>query len=375
MKSHGPRLEKLAGHLAERKIDALILEDFEDFRSPALRYLCGHPTDAILFVFADAQTVLVPWDASLARERADVDRILPYTDFSRSFAEAAAAVLSDRLRGGKGTVEVSGRTPHTRLMKLRSRLPDAVFVCEETGADAFISAMRTVKDAGEVSALRKAGEITNALIRRVERMLSSKPGAEHTEMEMAQLIEREALALGAEGLGFETLVAGPARSWAIHPFPAYTAEPFGGRGLSILDFGVRVEGYTSDVTVTIARGPLSAEQETMVRLVEAAYGASVGACTAGRSPLEPAKAADGIFAGTGWKMPHALGHGIGLAAHERPYLRTSGDLSDPELLPGMAFTIEPGLYDPAHGGARLENDVLITESGAELLTSAKIIRI
>jgi Xaa-Pro dipeptidase len=369
MKPFLQRREKLARYLSDKGISAVIIEDFENLRSQALRYLCGHPSDAILFVFPNGKTVLVPWDLTMARERADVDGITPYTDFNRSFTEAAAAVLTD------GAVEVSGRTPHTRYLELCSRLPDIRFVCEETGVDAFISGMRTMKNPDETAALRKAGKISDTLIRRVEELFSSGSAAEITELELAQLIEREALILGAEGMGFETLVAGPNRSWAIHPFPTYTAGAFGGRGLSILDFGVRVDGYTSDVTVTVARGPLSAEQRTMIELVEKAHAVSVGKCSAGASPLEPARAADEVFASFGWKMPHALGHGIGLSAHERPYLRSHGELSDPKLLPGMAFTIEPGLYHPEHGGVRLENDVLLTESGPEMLTSARIITI
>ncbi len=74
-------------------------------------------------------------------------------------------------------------------------------------------------------------------------------------------------------------------------------------------------------------------------------------------------------------MPHSLGHGIGLDTHEAPLLRSLGEPGDPALLPGMVFTIEPGLYHPSHGGVRWENDVLMTEKGARILTRAKILRI
>ncbi len=364
--------------MAEKGISALILEDFENLRSQSLRYLCGHPADAILFLFADGKSILVPWDVTMAHERADVDRVVPYSDFNRSFKEAAAAVLAENLGAGAGAnaaVEVSGRTPHPRYLELCSRLPDLRILCDEAGANAFISGLRTVKDAVETDALRKAAGITNELVRRVERVVSKSPAGGPSEIELAQLIEREALGLGAEGLGFETLAAGPGRSWAIHAFPPYTAGPFGGRGLSILDFGVKVDGYTSDVTLTIARGPLSSEQERMICLVEQAHAEAMKTILRGASPLDPARAADAVFAAKDRKMPHALGHGIGLDAHERPLLRAQGEVSDPELLPGMAFTVEPGLYDLEHGGVRLENDVLMTESGPEILTEARIIRV
>ena len=371
MGAYRQRVEKLAMYLKQAGAAAAVIEDSEAMRTHSLRYLCGHPTDAILFVFTNASTVLVPWDVSLAREKADVDRISPYSDFGRSFKDAVAAVVKEAVPAGS-SVEISGRTPHARYTELCAVLPDMHVLCRTDGLDGFISGMRALKDADEISALRRAGEIANQLIPLVESFV--RAGA-RTEVELAQLVEREALRLGAEGLGFETLAAGPARSWAIHPFPVYTAGPFGTRGLSILDFGVRVDGYTSDVTLTFARGPLSADQELMITLVQGAYTAAVSACARAVSPLDPARAADDAFSAAGWRMPHSLGHGIGLDAHERPYLRVQGEISDPVLLPGMAFTLEPGLYHPEQGGVRLENDVLMTESGAESLTKASIIRL
>ena len=195
------------------------------------------------------------------------------------------------------------------------------------------------------------------------------------EIDLAQLIEREALTRGAEGLGFETLAAGPGRSWAIHPFPSCSAGPFGGEGLSILDFGVKVDGYTSDVTLTFAVGALSPEQDRMIGLVEDAYHAAVDAARPGMSPQEPARKAEKVFSAAGQAMPHALGHGIGLDTHEAPLLRSQGENPDPALLPGMVVTIEPGLYDPRHGGVRWENDVLIGETSSRTLTKSRIVRI
>jgi Xaa-Pro dipeptidase len=200
-------------------------------------------------------------------------------------------------------------------------------------------------------------------------------GAALTEIDVAHAVEREALSRGAEGLGFETLSAGPRRSWGIHPFPVSSAGPFATAGFSILDFGISVDGYTSDVTITVAAGRLSGAQEQMLGLVQRAYDQAVAACRAGQSPQAPARAAEAVFSSEGWSMPHALGHGIGLDAHEGPLIRSLGEPSDPELAPGMAFTIEPGLYHPEHGGVRLENDVLMTEAGPTLLTESRILRI
>lgn len=364
-------------------VSAAVLDDFENQRSNTVRWLSGHPMDALLFLFSSGKTVLVPWDVNIAGERSVVGRIIPYTDFRRSFKEAVTTVLRENgveaAVGGpraRRKVEFPSRTSHLRLLELTEDLPGAEILLRTDGFESFVARARAVKDGLEITAIEKAAEITNALIDLVTDRLASPAGRkELREIDLAQLIEREALLLGAEGLGFEPLAAGPRRSWAIHPFPSCSAGPFGGDGLSILDFGVKVEGYTSDVTLSFAVGKLSPEQERMIGLVEDAYHAAMEAARAGMSPQEPARRAERIFSAAGWTMPHALGHGIGLDTHEAPLLRSQGENPDPGLLPGMVVTIEPGLYHPQHGGVRWENDVLISETSSRTLTKSRIVRI
>ncbi len=368
--------------MARNGIYACVVDDFENQRNSNLRWLSGHPMDALLFVFSTGRSVLVPWDVNVAEERAVVAQVMPYTEFKRSFREAVTGVLKangvEASVGGparRRKVEFPARTPHLRYRELKEDLPGAEVLLRTEGFEWFLSRCRTVKDGMEIAAIEKAAEITNTLLAGIERRLREPGGMDGLrEIDMAHLVEREAHSLGAEGVGFETLAAGPSRSWAIHPFPSFTGGPFAGEGLSILDFGVKVDGYTSDVTVTIARGRLSAEQERMIALVEEAYAAALDAARPGASPQAPAVKAAQVFSAAGWSMPHALGHGIGLETHEAPLLRNQVEGPDPQLLDGMVFTLEPGLYDPRYGGVRWENDVLITEKGARVLTAAKIIR-
>ena len=338
--------------------------------------------DAVLFVFAKGKTVLVPWDVHLANQRSAVDQVVPYTEFKRSFRQAVIGVLeaeglrSSAASDGRRKVECAQRTSHLRRLELASDLPGMEVIIREDGFESVIGRWRTIKDVSEIAALLKAAEITNIIVEKVEKLLAEPGGADRLrELDIAQLLEREALSLGAEGMGFDTLAAGPARSWAIHPFPAYSSGPFAAPGLSILDFGVKVDGYSSDVTITVARGRLSPEQEQMIGLVTQAYDAAVAAAAPHASTRAPAAAVDALFDGSGWKMPHALGHGIGLDVHEAPLVRNQDENKDPVLLPGMVFTIEPGLYHPAQGGVRWENDLLMTDAGARVLTKAKIIRV
>jgi Xaa-Pro dipeptidase len=375
------RQARLAEWLQRNGLFACVLEDNEGGRTSNLRWLCGHPMDAMLFVFASGSTVLVPWDANMAAERAVVGEAIPSSDFKRSSRDAVKTVLNDHgaqaaAAGPKARRRIAfpARTGHLRFTELAEDLPGAEIVVQKDDFGEHLRRARAVKDPLEIAALEKAAAITNGLLDAIAERLHDDPDGQR-EIDMAQLIEREALLRGAEGLGFETLAAGPSRSWAIHPFPFCSGGPLATPGLSILDFGIRVDGYTSDVTLTIARGVLSPEQERMISLVEAAYDAACAAVKPGVSPQEPARRADRIFDAAGWKMPHGLGHGIGLDAHEDPGIRSLGDPSDPALLPGMVFTVEPGLYDHALGGVRKEDDVLVTETGARILTRTRIIRI
>jgi Xaa-Pro dipeptidase len=195
-----------------------------------------------------------------------------------------------------------------------------------------------------------------------------------TETDVALFIDSECRRQGCEGTGFEIIAAGPGRSFGIHAFPAYTGENFGGTGFSILDFGLKYAGYTSDVTVTFAREPLSKPQEKMLSLVEKAYKLAFSMVKTGAATRTISLAVDTYFGRHKKNMPHALGHGIGLEAHEAPALSVRSD-NEWILEPGMIITLEPGLYDPVQGGCRLENDILITETGAEVLTDSRIIRL
>jgi len=373
------RQDRLAARLAEEGLFACVLEDFENLRTSHVRWLSGHPMDAVLVVAASGESVLVPWDVNMAAERARVGRVVPYTDFKRSYKEAVASALRSLGIPEAAKVETLPRTSHLRYEELRRELPGTAIVVRGDGIDAILSRMRSRKDAAEIAALERAASITDEVLDLVEREVRSRPAGTLREVDIAQLVEREAMARGADGMGFETLAAGPARSWGIHAFPPYTAGPFGDAGLSILDFGVKVDGYTTDVTATFARSPLESAQERMLSLVQTAYDAAVAAAKPGAAPQAPAIAADQVFEAAGLKMPHALGHGIGLDSHEAPLLRSTGENPERELASGMVFTIEPGLYDPDLGGVRLENDVLIDGSGdrpvARVLTRSRIVRL
>lgn len=364
-----------AAWLREQGLDAAVLADFEGLRNASLRWLSGHPMDALLLLSASGEALLVPWDLSLAQRRARVEELIPYARFHRSPLEALKELLPGR---GLARVELSAAFPYPLVRQLGEGLPGVRLECRERGFDAHVAGLRAVKDASEVTALREACRLTDELAGMAGGRLAE--GWRPSEMELALFLEKEARARGAEGMAFETLAAGPGRSFAIHAFPPYTAAPFGGPGFSILDFGVCWDGYRSDLTLTVVRGPLSPRQRRMREAVEEAYARAVDRVRPGEDPRAVAEEIDRLLAAAGFPLPHGLGHGIGLEEHEAPVLRarSSGapeDSPPPVLRPDMVLTIEPGAYDPEAGGVRLENDLLVTSAGHEALTHARLLEL
>jgi Xaa-Pro dipeptidase len=370
---YGERRDKLYHWMTEEEITLVMFQHTEAQRDLAVRWLTGYPGDALLFlVCPEKKALLVPWDIHLARTLAQADAVLPYTDFERQPIKAllGAALYFSLPSGSK--LEIPPATPYPVFLNYVEAVADFDIICRDPGAHNEAASLRAVKDAEEIAVYRQVSAITNELIDLLEKHV--KDGKLRTEGETALFIEAECRKRGCEGTGFETLAAGPDRSFGIHAFPAYTAGAFATQGLSILDFGLVYAGYTSDVTLTFARGPLNKHQERLLTLTERAYRIALSLAQDGMPAKIIAAEVDGFFSNAKKQMPHALGHGIGLEAHEFPAIRNRRD-NTWTLKPGMVFTLEPGLYDPDHGGCRLENDILLTESGTEPLTKARIIRL
>jgi len=372
MSIYQTRREKIYNWMSKEGTDLLMISDSEEHRTPLIRWLSGQPGDALLFLSAARSSLLVPWDINMATLYAKVDALSPYAEFGRQPIKALKNAI-ERLKIPKGAkIEIPGTTSYPKFQNFVKEIPDFEIICRDGGVWAELGKSRAVKDETELEIYRKVSDITNSIIVLLEEQI--RTGKLKTEAEAALFIEFEGRGQSCEGTGFETLAAGPARSFGIHAFPAYTGEAFGGTGLSILDFGLKYAGYTSDVTMTFAREPLSKAQEEMLHLTEKAYNLALGMVKPGVPARDIAVAVDSFFAESAKTMPHSLGHGIGLQAHEAPLLSNRAD-NEWILEKNMIITLEPGLYDPVHGGCRLENDILVTETGAEVLTNSRIIRL
>lgn len=369
-KIYAARREKLFAFMKENKITAAVFEDTEGRRDLSVRYFTGHPSDALWICSSDGKNALVPWDENLAKERSVDVKIVPYNKYDRKNIEAVREILkSFKKNDPRLKVEVSPATPYPLFLKYVDALQGWDVLCRENSVHDFVLSLRACKDEYEIECTKEAARVGDLIIEKIENGIDD--GSIKTEMDVSLLIERELRLNGCERNGFDTLAAGSSRSFAIHAFPGYTSAPWPGKGLSILDFGVVFEGYTSDTTLTVVKDATD-EQKKLVELVEKAAKEALPYYKNGEKIKMAGLVADEVFKKAKREMPHTLGHGIGLEIHEFP--RVSAKQTDDIVFkPGMIVTLEPGLYDSKLGGVRLENDVLVTENGNEVITHSKII--
>ena len=221
--------------------------------------------------------------------------------------------------------------------------------------------MRLSKTAPELAAIKKSNTLNEEVFKQVYDEL--RPGM--TERQVALRIEWLMKEKGASRPSFETIVAAGPNGALPHAVPTdrqiNTGEPI------VIDMGAIVDGYCSDMTRTVVLGTPDDKTIKLFRLVRKAQLAGIAAIRAGVVAKDVDRAARSIIrdAGYGDNFGHGLGHGVGLAVHEAPSLNKK---NRKELRCGMVVTVEPGVYLPDWGGIRLENMVLITEEGCEVLT-------
>jgi Xaa-Pro aminopeptidase len=225
---------------------------------------------------------------------------------------------------------------------------------------------RIVKDTAEIDAVREAGRRLTGVAEATFRAV--RPGV--TERAVAAVLESAMRDAGYERLAFETIVAsGPNAA-----LPHYRA---GDRRLAVgdlvvLDFGGVLDGYCCDLTRTVSVGPPSADAQRVYGAVLEAQQAAIAAVAPGVTTAAIDAAARDVLEsyGLGEAFGHGTGHGLGIDIHEEPRVaRQRPDVPAIPVEPGMIFTIEPGAYLPGWGGVRIEDDVLVTTDGCEVLTS------
>jgi Xaa-Pro aminopeptidase len=234
---------------------------------------------------------------------------------------------------------------------------------ELVAAGGLVERLRRVKDAGEIGRIRAAA----ALVDEIYAWLLERGLAGRRERDIALELEHEMRLRGAEGPSFDSIVASGPRGALPHARPG--EDPIGPGTLVTIDIGARLDGYCSDCTRTFAvGGPPEELGREIYDLVLRAQLAGLGAVGPGPTGREVDEVARAVIdeAGYAERFGHGLGHGVGLEIHEGPRLSRRG--GDEALEPGNVVTVEPGVYLPDRLGVRIEDLVVVTADGAEVLS-------
>ena len=309
---------------------------------------------------------LAGFDSSNAALLVDQDRVQLFTDFR--YLEAARAVED---------VEVV-QTKRSVITALAEKLSGPIgfeatnvvyadyLTLKDGGLDlrphnGLVESLRAIKEEGELEILRRACAITDRVFERLTEVKFVGRTEREVSWDLTRLFHEE----GGEGLAFESIVgAGPTGA---RPHARAGDRKIGAGELVVIDAGCTVEGYASDYTRTFATGPLDDEAKEVYATVLAAQQAGLDAIRADIPAIDADNAARRVveespFAGT---FGHGLGHGLGLDVHELP--RMGPDTED-ILAPGNVVTVEPGVYLPERFGVRIEDLVVVTDDGHEVLS-------
>jgi Xaa-Pro aminopeptidase len=348
------RLDRARAAAAAAGTDALLIAPGSD-----LRYLLGQAGGSFerlttLVVPADGTPALVvpkleaPGYADVPTDDLGVE-LLTWVDGDDPYK-----LVADRL-GKPGRVAVSDFTPALHVLALRAALGEA----EQTLAGPVVRELRMRKDAAEIASLREAGAAIDRVHARVHEWL--RPG--RTEAEVGADIAAAIVEEGHVRADFVIVGSGPNGASPHHDVSERVIE----RGdVVVVDIGGPLPaGYNSDSTRTYAVGePRDADVAGTYAVLQRAQAAAVAAVKPGVTAEAVDAAARDVIAeaGFGEYFIHRTGHGIGLDVHEEPYIIAGNALP---LEPGMAFSVEPGIYQPGRWGARIEDIVIVTEDGVE----------
>jgi Xaa-Pro aminopeptidase len=347
------RRDRLRKSFKKAGIDALLVTDFTN-----VTYLTGFTgDDSYLLVRRDGETILSDprYTTQLGEECPGVDLSIRPPGVTMLQA-VVRAVRSSRI--GKLGIEGDSMT-----VSLRDRIADKLPKVELTPTSDLVEQLRQIKDKEEVARLRKAvwqAEKAFAVLRSTLR-------PEMTEKEAADELEHQFRLFGAKDAAFPSIVAVGPRGALPHATP--TAKRIGEDDFVLVDWGANEGLYRSDLTRVLVTGKVTPKFERVYGVVLEAQKRAIAAVRPGVVAHEVDNVARSFItkAGFGRRFRHGLGHGLGILVHEAPRLAVKNQTV---LRPGMVVTVEPGIYLPGWGGVRIEDDVLVTRGGHEVLTSA-----
>jgi Xaa-Pro aminopeptidase len=356
---HTARLDRVRKALRLGKIDALLVT-----YAPDIRHLTGFiGEDAAMLVQRDRVTIVTDsrFQEQVAIEAPGVPAVIRKDSMGKALAALIGPSGIGRLGFDSSRMTVSALDDLQAL--IAGRRDRGKSPMEYVKLPGFMNKQRSVKDATEVQAIRHAIDVAQ------ESMVALLPKIKvgMTEAHAAGLLLLEMRMRGASDASFEPIVASGAHSSLPHYRAALT--PIAAHAPLLIDWGALVDGYCSDLTRTFFIGTVSSRLEYAYEVVLDAQMTAIRKLKPGMTCHDADAAARKVIekARLGKRFSHSLGHGIGRDIHELPRLARKQNKAELEV--GMVVTVEPGVYLPGVGGIRIEDDVLITRTGCEVLSS------
>ncbi len=352
MERYQSRLKRLRALMRKEHLASLLVSNTFN-----VTYLTGFTGDSsFLWVGPDDEILISDGRYTTQLEEECPDLRVHLRKVGQRIAEASAVALAS------AKLAVIGIEAGTMTVAVRDQLAEGLAKTKFMPTSDLVEQLRQIKDKEEIAAIRVAVEQAE----RAFRLVQAGARAEATEKQLADELEAALRRFGATCSSFAPIIAAGPRSAL--PHARATEAPIAGAEFVLLDWGARNGLYVSDLTRLWVTGRISPKLERVYRVVFEANRAAIAAIRPGATAQEVDSVARGVIhdAGFGANFTHGLGHGIGLEVHEDPRLSSTNKRP---LEPGMVLTIEPGIYLPGWGGIRLEDDVLVTKSGAEVLST------
>jgi Xaa-Pro aminopeptidase len=347
------RVEKLRRLLRTDQVDVLLVTS-----EPNVQYLTGFTGEASALLVGKDRSLLVSdgrFSTQLQQECPGLDvHIRPV---GQPLYEGLGEVVD------KFGARRVGFEPSALSVSSFETLKDKAKAVEWVGVAGKVEALRSVKDRGEVEAIRRAiGQAERAF-----GMLRASLDQGDSEKDASDALEGFLRRCGATSAAFPPIVAVGTRAALPHARPSGGSK-VGDSDFVLVDWGASAGPYKSDLTRVLVTGKVTPKFEKVYRTVLAAQERGIAGLRPGATAGDVDAAARSVIeeAGLGRFFTHGLGHGLGLEIHENPFLRRGNPA---KLKAGMVVTIEPGVYLPDWGGIRIEDDVLVTPDGPEVLTS------
>lgn len=348
------RVQRLLSVIQANQFDGILLSNFD-----SLRYISGYTGHAANIIISEQGSFIITDYRYAEQAAAQCPAYFEVIVRDRDSTTLGQSINQVFLKAGIKRVAFEQNYINYGVL---FDIKKDITMAELIPSAGLVEQLRFIKDEGEIAYLKAAANIADSALKHViDNVLT--PGISERDVQLE--LEYKMQKLGSEGFSFETILLSGPRSSLPHGLP--TDRKIENGDIILFDFGARVNGYGSDMTRTLFMGEPDAKQKEVYNLVLEAQLAGLAAIKAGISAQVPDAAVTDILG----KTPYAqyagqgIGHGIGLFLHEQPFI---SKVSQDMIKENCVITMEPGIYIPDWGGIRIEDDVIVTKEGCEIIT-------